>query len=170
MSSHCEFCLEGTFCMNNPSFFKFSKSIGATSEDELIPAGVIYVKTEFGDTKIAHSDEALAISEFKKQQDRQGMVLADNESIFAMNTEYLPLTLKKGTSPADDIYQAVHKGHEKYLYTLEEFDGHIETVRKTVNKSVASMKKGDISALPMKSKNKSPCEYCKFKPICRNVK
>ena len=30
------------------------------------------------------------------------------------------------------------------------------------------MKGGDISALPKKQKNMSPCEHCAYKAICRN--
>ncbi len=151
----------------NPEFLK---SIGANPEDELIPAGVIYVKTEFGDIKIEHQDEALAQKKFKKAQSRQGMVLNDKESFFAMNTDFLPLTVLKDANPDKDIVESIHKGHEEYLYTREKFDEHIETVRKTVGKTVSDMKSGNLSALPMKTKNKSPCEYCRFKPICRNVK
>ncbi len=151
----------------NPDFLE---SIGATGADELIPAGVIYVKTEFGDTRISHQDEALAKAEFKKKQDRRGMVLSDSESIFAMNTDYLPVRIKKNADPSSDILESIYKGGEKYLYTREEFDEHIETVRKTVDKAVSAMKSGNIAALPMKTKDKSPCEFCRFKPICRNVK
>jgi ATP-dependent helicase/nuclease subunit B len=143
----------------NPEFLK---SIGATAEDELVPAGVIYVKTEFGDTQIAHQDEALAEEEFKKKQKRGGMILDEPISIEAMNKDYLPVKYRKDGSLA--------KGYEEYLYTRDEFDGHIETIRKSVNTAVSGMKSGNLSALPMKNKKSSPCEYCKFKPICRNVK
>lgn len=151
----------------NPEFLK---SIGAEEGDRLIPAGVIYVKTEFGDAKISHGDEALAEEKFKKKQERRGMILNDKESIFAMNTDYLPVSFRKGTDSSSDILESLYKGYDKFLYTEEEFDELIETTRKSVEKTVLGMKSGNLSALPMKTKNKSPCEYCSFKPICRNVK
>lgn len=152
----------------NPEFLK---KIGASETDKLIPAGVIYVKTVFGEVKIAHDDEAAAVKEFKKKQDRRGMLLGEAESISAMNTEYLPVHInKEDKKKPSALLERVKKGDEKYLYTEDEFDAHIETVRKSVDKAVSTVKSGSLAALPMIKEKRSPCEYCKFKVLCRNAK
>lgn len=146
---------------------EFLSKIGAEGGEKLIPAGVIYVKNEFGDVKIKKPDEKTALIEFKKKQDRRGMVLADEESLSAMNKDFLPVTVSSSKNATGNIIADVSDATKKFLYTEEEFDGLIETVRNSVSRVAMEMKEGALPARPMKNKKKSPCEYCKYKPICR---
>ena len=159
--------LQALIKSKNPEFLK---TIGATLDDKLIPAGVIYVKNDFGDSKIDHSDNTLSVKEFNKNQRRIGMILADKESVTAMNTNYLPVRYNKSATPTTGIYESIHSLDRGKLYTEEEFEQHIESARKSINDAIAKTKDGKIPAEPMKTKKTSPCEYCKYKPICRNVK
>lgn len=149
---------------------EFLKKIGAENGEKILPAGAIYVKNEFGDVRIKHQNENDALKEFKNKQDRCGMVLEDEESLSAMNKDFLPVTVSKSKNATGGILKDISDATRKYLYTEEGFDELIETIRKAVNKITAEMKEGSIPAKPMKTKKKSACEYCGFKPICRNVK
>ena len=136
--------------------------IGVKEGGRLIPAGVIYVKSDLSDVKISHDsaeDEKKAVV---ADQKRQGMMLDDAVSVAAMSARYLPVRLTK-----DGGY---YKGSDKFLYTEDSWKTLRETVEDAVRRVTRKMRSGDISARPLVEKKKSPCEYCKFKPICRNPK
>ena len=137
----------------------FLSKVGVTGDGKLIPAGVIYIKANVGDVRINHSSEEEALRAFNKNQSREGMVLNDEKSLSAMNKDYLPVSFKKDGSPT--AYS------EKYLYSIDGFGDMLEKIRAAVVKVGEEMKSGNITARPMKNKKTSPCEYCKFKPICR---
>lgn len=136
--------------------------MGVGEDGRLIPAGLIYVKSDLSDVKISHAsieDEEKAV---KGDQKRQGMMLDDRISVSAMNSKYLPVKLK-----ADGGY---YEGSDKYLYTEDSWLTLRETVEDSVRRVTKKMRSGDISAEPMLEKDYSPCNYCKFKPMCRNAK
>ena len=144
----------------NPSFLK---DIGVKENGSIIPAAVIYVKTEIGDVKIDHPSPDDAINAVKSAQGRQGMLLDDPISISAMNTEYIPVKFKKDGTP--------DKRSEERLYTPHGWESLCQRMDKVVGEVATRMRSGDIAATPMvKKKGETPCEYCKFKPICRNAK
>ena len=141
----------------------FLDDIGVKAGGELIPAGVIYVKTEIGDVKIDKPSAKEALNALKSAQGRQGMLLNDATSIAAMNAQYIPVKFKKDGNP--------DKRSEEKLYSYAGWDSLCERMNKVVGDISQRMKKGDITATPMvKKKGETPCEYCKFKPICRNAK
>ena len=135
--------------------------IGIDEDGRLIPAGVIYVKSDLGDVKITHSDAEEERTKIKADQKRQGMILDDEVSIGAMNCGYLPVTLTKS---------GYHKNSQKYLYTEDGWHTLRDTVEDSVRRISRKMRSGNIHAQPMKDKRTAPCEYCKYKPICRNAK
>lgn len=138
------------------------EDIGVEDGGRLIPAGVIYVKSDLADVKISHASEDDEKKEVMSKQKRHGMLLDDAVSISAMNAKYLPIKVNKGGDYA--------KGSEKSLYSEEGWKNLRETVEDSVRRVTRKMRSGDISASPLIEKKKSPCEYCKFKPICRNAK
>lgn len=137
---------------------EFRERIGAKDGAALIPAGVIYVKTDMNDVIIPHGDTDAADSSIKKKQERRGMILDDAESIYAMNTSYIPVKFKKDGSP-DSRY-------EKYLYSYDGWNELTQKISDKVSEISTDIKSGNISA----SKDSAPCSYCKFKPICRSSK
>ena len=141
---------------------EFLAKIGVKEDGKLIPAGVIYIKTDVGDVKINHSSKDEALSAFKKNQGREGMILNDEISLSAMNKDYLPVSFKKDGSPT--AYT------EKYLYSEADWENMLKKIQEAVIKVSSEMKSGTITARPMKNKRTSPCSYCKFKPLCRNAK
>ncbi len=139
----------------------FREKLGVTEDGTIHPAAVMYIKTNIRDIKIQHSDDAAAESAVKSNQKREGMLLNDEVSIGAMNPNFIPISYKKDGSPTAKS--------EKLLYSHSGWNSLSEDVEKAVVRVAESMKSGNVSALPIKSKNSSPCTYCKFKAICRNA-
>ena len=138
------------------------KDIGLGDSGRLIPAGVIYVKSDLSDVKISHAsadDEQKAV---KADQKRKGMLLDDTVSISAMNSKYIPIRIKNDGSYYSDS--------KNLVYTDEGWQTLRKTVEDSVRKITKRMRSGDVSPSPLIDKQHSPCEYCKFKPICRNAK
>ncbi len=134
----------------------FRKELGVGEGGRIIPAGVIYVKTDMSDVTISHSDSEAERIAIAKNQERRGMILNDEVSISAMNRDFIPVRFTK---------TGVDKRYEKYLYDKEGWQTLNEKISDTVKKVSNGMRSGDISATA--KSNSSICENCRFKPICR---
>ncbi len=135
----------------------FSKKLGIENGGRIIPAGVIYVKTDMSDVTVPHPDKEAAEAALKKKQERRGMLLDDEISINAMNKNYIPIKFKKDGTP--------DARSEKYLYTYEGWEELNAKISDKVREVSSEMKRGNISLTTKKSD--TPCDYCKFKPVCR---
>ncbi len=140
---------------------RFKERLGG-ADKELVPAGVIYVKTSVADANIQHSDDELAKQAVKDAQQREGMILNDDEIISAMGLRYTPLYNPKKPNVISD-------NKRKFLFTPDGYDAIMETVRCSVGKMADGIASGNASASPRIEARKSPCEWCEFKPICRKV-
>ena len=136
--------------------------IGVLGNGKLIPAGVIYVKSDLGDVKIAHADGEEEKTKIMADQKRQGMILNDAVSIGAMNSRYLPIKITASGEAG--------KRTKKFLYSEEYWKTLRDTVEESVRRISRKMRSGNINAEPMKDKRTYPCEYCEYKQICRNAK
>lgn len=141
---------------------KLLSDIGVGDGGKLIPAGVIYVKSDLSDVKISHASEDEELKAVKSDQKRQGMLLDDAVSIGAMNAGFLPIKIN-----ANGAYA---KGSEELLYTEDSWKSLRESVEGAVRRVTAKMRSGNIFAEPMIENHSSPCAYCKFKAMCRNAK
>ncbi len=141
---------------------EFKKALGVEEGGRIIPAGVIYVKADISDVTLK-GDEKNPEELIKDKQKRLGMILNDGESLRAMNPKYLPISFNKDGSTS-----------KRSLDKLYDEDGWIkigQTINTAVEKITGRLLSGDISADPLKKQGaKKACEYCKFKPICRNSK
>ena len=137
---------------------EFLKDIGIEGGGRLIPAGVIYVKTDMKDVTISKMDDSEAERAVKKGQERRGMILDDKESISAMNAQFLPVKFSKVTGE-------VQESSKQFLYTLPEWTTLMEKIETKVNSISKRMRSGEIGTT--EEKKAPPCSYCKFKPICR---
>lgn len=137
----------------------FRRSIGVGENGRMIPAAVIYVHAKpTGNALTSPREDAHA--SVKKEQKRSGMLLSDEVSLAAMNPDYLPTTRNK-----DGEFKK-----PELIYTEERWQRISSVLEDGVRQVVYRMKSGDISALPLKRKgNKSVCESCRFKPVCRNA-
>ncbi len=139
---------------------KFRDKIGVGKGGRIIPAGVIYVKTDMSDVEIAEDDEAIEHSAVMKKQERFGMLLDDSVSIDAMNKSYIPVKYNKNGEPS--VYT------KNNLYTLEGWDEINKKISDRMLDVSSRMKNGEISA--SKQGDTKICERCKFKSICRKKK
>ncbi len=135
----------------------FKKELGVGEGGRIIPAGVIYVKTDMSDVSIMHADGEAERTEIFKKQERRGMILNDEVSISAMNPNFIPVKFKKDG--------AVKQRYEKFLYDEEGWQAINEKIERTVKEVSEGMRSGNISATD--KKNSPACDSCKFKPICR---
>ena len=84
----------------------------------------------------------------------------DVYSFAGMHPDFIPVKYNKDGS--------VSANSKKNLYTAEQWDQMMASLSKTVEDIANRMKAGEISALPRKKKNASPCEHCAYKAVCRN--
>jgi ATP-dependent helicase/DNAse subunit B len=116
--------------------------------------------------RVAQPDRAaaaLAEQAVADAQTRNGMILGEDAVYAATNSRYMPVRLKTDGTP--------YATSADKVYTREGW-GDLCLKLKNVVESIADrMKSGDVSARPLVEKGrKSPCEYCEFRPICRNPK
>lgn len=141
---------------------KFREKIGVDGDGRLIPAGVIYVKTAVSDVRVDTPDDNIASVAVKSAQEREGMLLDDEDIISAMSLKYTPLYSKRTPDKIPD-------SKRKFLYSEEGWQGIMETVESAVVKVAEGIRRGEISASPKEQKGKPPCEYCPYKPVCRKT-
>ena len=141
----------------------FKKAVGISENGELIPAGVIYAKTDMSEVTVkVDGDSRASVKDAIKK--RIGMLLDETVSIDAMNKSYIPIKY------ADN--GELYKADKEKVYTLEQWKTEIfENLNTAVGAICEDMLSGDISAKPLKKKGTSSvCDYCKFHPICRKAK
>ena len=142
----------------NPDFLRRA---GLEAGERMIPAGVIYVKTSIDDAKISKNDKNAALGAVRSNQERLGMLLNDDESIGAMNPEFLPIKLKDGKPDSRS---------ESKVYSESGWEEINKTVKQAVTKIASEMTGGNIHASPKRKPNgkSEACEWCEFKSLCRN--
>ena len=142
---------------------EFRNSLGVSENGKMIPAGVLYVKTAIDNAKISKNSESELNDALKANRARLGMLLDDEKSISAMNSEYIPIKYKKdGTYDSHSLSK---------LYTLGGWDRISDIIENSVKTVCEKMASGDIDALPLKKQSGKgdACSYCNFKAICRNA-
>ena len=142
---------------------KFRSRLGVSEGGRVLPAGVIYVKTAVGDVRIDTPDDLAAEAAVKAAQQREGMILDDEEIINAMNLKYTPVYSARTPDKIPDAKR-------KYLYNEAGWNDIMQTVEGAVVNVSKEIRSGEMPATPKWQKGgKSSCEYCEFKPICRKV-
>ena len=135
---------------------KFREKLGAKDDSKIIPAGVIYVKTSLADAQIDTNSDEAALLAVKENQEREGMTLEGDVNSSLMGEDYIP-----GNGKRDK---------EKYRYSEEGFKKIMDEVESSVLKIAGEIRGGKADAIPNMDGKFSPCEWCEFKPVCRNVK
>jgi ATP-dependent helicase/nuclease subunit B len=137
----------------------FREELGVGKSGEIIPAGVIYIKTDLSDVTVGHADFDAEADAIRAKQKRRGMILYDEKSISAQNKDYLPVKFSKKTGAPDARY-------EKFLYTGEGWIDLSNKIGEKITEISSRMRSGDIS----EAKEERACESCKFKAVCRRGK
>ena len=150
-----------TICQNSSK--NFISELTENTEKEIKPAGIVYLSSNV--SPITTSDYQSAEITSKEIQDafeRSGLLLSDEEILTSMShsfdDKFLLGTKKKKSGELSG----------KALISAENFEKLNQELNDVIIKTATNLHNGVINAKPVKSKN-SPCEYCKSKPICRNV-
>ncbi len=128
----------------------------------IIPAGVIYTKTDLSNAKIASPSDEARDKAMASKQGRSGMVLDEKECIDGMNKNYIPIKYNKPKGKNPPELSADTKDN---VYSYDKWAEMGETMVRKIGEIASRMRKGDIS-LPDEHGGKH-CENCKFKVICR---
>lgn len=141
----------------------FRSALGAEPGDEVLPAGVIYLKTSLGDVRVDRASDSDALELIEAAMEREGMVLNDDDVLNAMGLRYTPVYSARTPNKIPD-------SKKKFLFEPGGYDGIMEKVEDSVERLAKRMRCGDISAkAELRSNADRACEYCKFKPICRQA-
>lgn len=138
----------------------FKQRLGIKKGGRAIPAGVIYVKTAVGDTRVDSPDDTLAEAAVMEAQSREGMVLDDDNALSAMGLSYTPVYDKKNPDK-------IANSKRKFLFTENSLDEIMNEAMEVVERVADGISGGNIKASPAKEKGGTRCDTCEFKPICR---
>lgn len=133
----------------------FRKKLGVEGDGKIIPAAAVYVKTSLADVQVNKCSDDEAMSELMKKQLREGMALGEEENLAALGDGYVPGTHKRDS--------------QKYLYTREGFEEIMSDVEESVVRIAEEIKSGRAESRPNVTSSYNPCDFCDYKPICRNV-
>jgi len=142
---------------------EFKKAIGLKNDGKIIPAGLIYVKTEIKDQRVNSPSDEAAAQAVRSAQKRMGMVLGEKDVYLSMGEEYIPIKLTKSGE--------VDSRTQQYLYSREDWNVISEKINDVVGRIGHRIASGDARSISGKDKKKkSPCEWCRFKAFCRSIK
>ena len=141
--------------------------LGGSATSEILPAGVLYLSCN---PKSIKSDTPMEESEipgaFNKGMQRSGLFLADKAILEAMESDlkgrFIPVKTKK-----DGDFDAYSKDRVK---TVEEWKDLFKELHKKVCSLSGQIYSGKADAKPLSTGHtKGICNYCSFKPQCRNA-
>ena len=139
--------------------------------EDFIPAGVLYfnlINPTIGTDKNLTDEEVE--EKIRQEFKMKGLILADENIIKKMDTnienepkgisKIIPATIKKDGEISDRGTSAVTK--EQFVYLQK----YMEKIIKQISEEILQ---GNIEVKPYynASTKKTPCEYCKYKSICR---
>lgn len=142
----------------------FIKSYKKLSETELLPGGMFYFKI---DDPMLSLENILSDDELENTLLRQfkvsGLVLNNESIINALDNE------AKGHSPIAPLYFSSGGVSSKLssLASAEEFDALRSFVFETVKDIGDEIVKGNVRVYPYKKRERTACDYCIYKSICR---
>ena len=156
------------FSIWNDKGGKFRRMAGV--DGEVLPAGVLYLKSQLDDIKTNNGADREGIySSAVKSLKRSGLVINDREILELMEKKldgkYIPVKLKAKPQKDESIYT---KTSLSSLHTLEEFGALRRKIEETVTKLASEMKSGKASCRTFKNKRYDSCKYCEFIAVCRN--
>lgn len=127
---------------------------------DFIPAGILYISAKAGKNSLGRdADEAQIAKERTKQGKMKGIVLGEEDVIFAM----------EGSGSGSMIDAKLDKNGEikGSVYSLEGFKLLHKAVDRIVKEMASSLHSGKVDALPVYGGSyKKTCEYCDYKFVC----
>ena len=149
-----------TLCKMDECEFK-RKLLGNT--DKAAPAGILYFPMRIGKEK-SDSEADLSASDIEKTEKeiinnnikRNGVFLDDIEVLEAQESSLSGKFIPKYPSRAKDVFISYEKFEEYY----SELEGIIERIG-------SEMLEGSAQAVPLVKGDRSPCDYCEHRAVCR---
>lgn len=142
--------------------YMFSVVYGKGDYSECQPAGVLYMPAKSAEATLPrYPDEDEITSAKNKTYKMSGVVLEDETVLEAMEKNvqgiYIPVKRTK------DSFTKFSK-----LITAEQIENLHTYSEKLLKDMAVSLNTGDIKAVPLVKKGKSPCSYCDYKSVCGN--
>ncbi len=133
--------------------------------EELLPGGMLYVGARTRDKLYDRPpDEESVKNEARAGVYRRGILLNDPTVLAAMDPgktgRFLPVRFNKDGS--------LRRGDEKNLFDLDRIGELSERMDAAIRRIGDDIKSGNAKASPMATGNKSPCEHCEMKAVCRS--
>ncbi len=137
-------------------------------EGSTAPAGFIYYRASVPSVKLeGGEDEEETLLKVKKGISRSGVVLFDsNREVLGASCPDLQRYPVSGVALSED--GTPKKGKDKALSPDEMLSLVKKETPAALLQSVARMRAGEASAAPRKHNNHLPCEYCRYKAVCRS--
>lgn len=140
-----------------------------TDGSPLKPGGVFYFR--IADRFLTLSSELSAEEIEQKlyeEMKMSGLLLADDTLIRSIDRNLDNGNGLSGTSCIVPIgYTKTGTAAASNLATEAQYDALLSFVKDRAKALGESMKAGTISPLPTRSKDRTPCQYCRFRPVCR---
>ncbi len=150
-----------TLCRNRDT--EFARSLGLEEGKTATPAGMIYLLAKVPVVSLEdYTEEEAVIESADAEIERNGLLLGNDEILFAMNDELSPQFLA-GISQKDGIFSG------DSLLSGEHFEKLFSDMENVILKITAEMRSGCADARPLKYGGKDPCSYCEFRSVCRYV-
>ena len=150
-----------TLCRNRDN--EFSKLLGLEQGKTATPAGMIYLLAKVPVVSLEdYTDEETVIESADAEIERNGLLLGNEDILFAMNDE-LDSKFLAGISQKDGIFSG------DALLSSEHFEKLFYDMENVILKITAEMRSGCADARPLKYGGKDPCSYCEFRSVCRYV-
>ncbi len=134
---------------------------GSDRYGECLPAGLLYMPSKAPMIKAEEGleGEALELKQRKKMR-MNGLLLDDEQVLRAMEPGvqgiYIPATLKKDGTLSKTSSVA----------TLAQFGALGRRAEKLLCNMAATLREGDIDALPFVTATNDPCRYCDYRAVC----
>ncbi len=152
------------------AYLKHQKKTGGSWK----PGGVFYFRINDPMLKLDAAATAEEIeTELYQQMQMSGLLLDNDILISALDKTLLPEGAEAPAGQSHIIPLAYTKSGaptaSSSLATEEQYDTLLSFVTKRARQIGDNMKAGVIAPSPYRSQGKSPCDYCKFKSICRHT-
>ncbi len=152
------------FSIWNDANGTFKKALNI--DGEVIPTGILYLKSRLDDVKADADTDPAAIYELaEKSLKRSGLVINDEEILRLMEKKlsgkYIPVSLK-----SDGEFTSSSLNN---LHTLEEFGALRRSIEETVTRLATEIRSGKADCKPLKNKRNDGCKYCAYSAVCRNA-
>ncbi len=138
---------------------EFREKIGAEKDDNLIPAGIVYVKTSVADVTVDSPSDDAAIEKVKASYERIGASLDNEASLSAMNPLFTPMEKPKKNQPPTPM-----------TYSMEDWKALDEEMKNVILNITDEITSGHVVANPKGSSGIfNTCSDCQLKYLCRSA-